>query len=72
MGAAVMHRVFDPRYDGPLPSTVIHVEMDGTDRQMVLISVLEPSISAANAIGLRVKARFRPVADGAVVIFEKI
>lgn len=68
-GAVVVHRAFDPAFHDALPITIVHVAMDGTGDQMVLIGTLAPSIPAADAVGARVALEFRDLGGGPIPFF---
>jgi uncharacterized OB-fold protein len=53
-GAVVLHRPFDQAFAELIPMMIAHVEIDGTDGQMVLIGNLEPAMPFVAAIGARV------------------
>lgn len=57
-GAVVLHRAFDPAFIDEVPSTIVHVAMDGTDGRMLLAARLVPSIAAAEAVGACVRVSF--------------
>lgn len=72
LGAVVIHRPFDPAFADDLPLTIVHVEMDGAERQMVLIGALASSISAQRATGARVTVGFKTIDGGALPVFKII
>lgn len=68
-GAVLLHRAFDPGFADELPTAIVHVEMDGTDGQMLLIGNLLPPLPSAEAMGRRVRAGFRTVNGDALPFF---
>jgi len=68
-GAVVLHRAFDPGFSADVPLTIVHVVMDGTDQQMVLIGNLVPAMAADRAAGARVTAGFMTVNGDAMPVF---
>jgi uncharacterized OB-fold protein len=68
-GAVLLHRAFDPGFADELPTAIVHVEMDGTDGQMLLIGNLLPPLPAAEAVGRRVTADFRAINGDAIPFF---
>ena len=68
-GAVVLHRAFDPGFAADVPLTIVHVEMDGTDQQMVLIGNLVPPVSAEQAAGSRVAIGFTAINGDAIPVF---
>lgn len=68
-GAVVLHRAFDPGFAADVPLAIVHVEMDGTDGQMVLIGNLVPPVAADEATGARVAIGFRTINGDAIPLF---
>lgn len=68
-GAVVLHRAFDPAFADEVPTAIVHVEIDGTDGQMLLIGNLIPPIASADAVGRRVRGDLRTVNGDAIPYF---
>lgn len=68
-GAVVLHRAFDPAFADDVPTAIVHVEIDDTDGQMLLIGNLIPPIPSADAVGRRVRANLRTVNGDAIPFF---
>lgn len=64
VGHVVVHRPFDPTFADEVPLAIVHVALDGTDGEMVLISNLVPGEWERVAVGARVRVRFQPLEGG--------
>ncbi|MFJ9587892.1 Zn-ribbon domain-containing OB-fold protein [Streptomyces acidicola] len=64
VGFVVVHRALDPAFADETPLAVVHVELDGTDGEMVLTSQLQPGEWRTAAVGTPVSVRFTRVRDG--------
>ena len=65
----MLHRAFDPAFADHLPNSIVNVEMDGTDGQMLLIGNLFPSLPLTETVGRRVRADLRTVNGQAIPFF---
>jgi uncharacterized protein len=54
----VPHRAFSPAFAEDVPYVVVHVALDGTDGQVVLVSNLDPLDWQAVSVGMRVAVFF--------------
>ncbi|MEU9059207.1 zinc ribbon domain-containing protein [Streptomyces sp. NPDC048430] len=61
VGHVVVHRPLGPAFADELPLAVVHVELDGTDGEMVLTSKLQAGEWLHAAVGAAVTVRFTRV-----------
>jgi len=69
LGAVVLHRPFDAAFADHIPLMIAHVEIDGTEGQMVLIGNLEPAMPVDRAVGSRVGVTFKERAGARLPTF---
>lgn len=67
VGYVVVHRPMDPAFAGELPLAIVHVELDGTGGEMVLVSNLLRDQWEHVEVGAPVVARFRRLDDTVVL-----
>ncbi|MFE7837320.1 Zn-ribbon domain-containing OB-fold protein [Streptomyces sp. NPDC057474] len=67
VGHVVVHRPLGPAFADELPLAIVHVELDGTEGEMVLTSKLQEGEWRHAAVGARVSVRFTAVRPGLVL-----
>ncbi len=65
----IVHRAFDPGFEGKVPYVIAHITLDGADDVTIIGNVVADPLDAV-AVGRRVAVKFRDVGSVTLPQFQ--